>query len=117
MTRRSTAGAPASLGGQDRPGEADALRFRAKAEKEAAELQGLGQAARIRSEVDGAGGFTNYVALLNAQAKLRWNGQTPRFMIGGDKGGPNFLLPIPESEITGVQPAATATTTAAPAKR
>ena len=68
-------------------GEADALRFRAKAEKEAAELQGLGAAARYRSEIDGAGGFNNYVALLNAQARLRWNGISPRFMMGGGNGG------------------------------
>jgi regulator of protease activity HflC (stomatin/prohibitin superfamily) len=79
-------------------GDADALRLRAKAEKEAAELQGLGAQARYRSEIDGAGGFTNYVALINAQARLKWNGTAPRFMIGGEKGGANFLLPLPESE-------------------
>ena len=79
-------------------GDADALRLRAKAEKEAAELQGLGAQARYRSEIDGAGGFTNYVALINAQARLKWNGTAPRFMMGGEKGGANFLLPLPESE-------------------
>jgi modulator of FtsH protease HflC len=79
-------------------GDADALRLRAKAEKEAAELQGLGAQARYRSEIDGAGGFSNYVALINAQARLRWNGIAPRFMMGGEKGGANFLLPLPESE-------------------
>ncbi len=79
-------------------GDADALRLRAKAEKEAAELQGLGAQARYRSEIDGAGGFANYVALINAQARLKWNGTAPRFMMGGEKGGANFLLPLPESE-------------------
>ena len=79
-------------------GDADALRLRAKAEKEAAELQGLGAQARYRSEIEGAGGFANYVALINAQARLKWNGTAPRFMMGGEKGGANFLLPLPESE-------------------
>lgn len=79
-------------------GEADAIRFKAKAEKEAAELQGQGQASRFRSEIEGSGGFANYVALLNAQSRLRWNGVAPRFMMGGDKGA-SFLLPLPESEL------------------
>ena len=79
-------------------GDADAIRFRAKAEKEAAELQGLGAQARYRTEIDGAGGFANYVALINAQARLKWNGMAPRFMMAGDKGGANFLLPLPEAE-------------------
>lgn len=79
-------------------GDADAIRFRAKAEKEADELRGQGAAARYRYEIDGAGGFGNYVALINAQSRLRWNGIAPRFMISGDKGGTNFLLPLPESE-------------------
>ena len=80
-------------------GDADALRFRAQAEKEAAVLQGQGAAARYRSEIEGAGGFANYVALINAQARLRWNGIAPRFMVGGDKGGANFLLSLPEGEL------------------
>ena len=95
-------------------GDADALRFRAQAEKEAAELQGLGAAARYRSEIDGAGGFANYVTLMNAQARLRWNGVTPRFMMGGDKGA-NFLLSLPDAE-TQAAPAATAAP-ATPARR
>ena len=93
-------------------GDADALRFRAKAEKEAAELQGQGAAARYRSEIDGAGGFTNYVALLNAQARLRWNGIAPRFMLGGSgsaAGGANFLMSLPETELRDPAPVATPT--------
>ena len=83
-------------------GDADALRLRAKAEREAAELQGQGQAARLRTEIEGVGGFGNYINVLNAQARLRWNGVSPRFMMGGASGsGANFLLPIPEEEITG----------------
>ena len=95
-------------------GEADALRFRAKAEKEAAELQGLGAAARYRSEIEGAGGFTNYVALLNAQARLRWNGISPRFMLGSGNGGggASFLLPLPEGELRDPTPAIPATSSA-----
>jgi membrane protease subunit HflC len=80
-------------------GDADATRLRAKADKEAAELQGLGAQARYKAEIDGAGGFANYIALINAQARLKWNGTAPRFMIGGDKGGANFLLPLPEAEL------------------
>lgn len=82
-------------------GDADAIRFRARAEKEAAELQGQGAAARYRSEIEGAGGFANYVALINAQARLRWNGVAPRFMTGGQGGNPSFLMSLPESEIDG----------------
>jgi modulator of FtsH protease HflC len=81
-------------------GEADALRLRAQAEKEAATLQGQGAAARYRSEIEGAGGFSNYVALLNAQSRLRWDGVAPRLMLGGGgAGGANFLLPLPEGEL------------------
>ena len=79
-------------------GDADALRFRAQAEKEAATLQGQGSAARYRSEIEGAGGFDNYINVMNAQARLRWDGVAPRFMMGGDKGGTNFLMSLPESE-------------------
>jgi modulator of FtsH protease HflC len=95
-------------------GDADALRLRARAEKEAAELQGLGAQARYRSEIEGAGGFNNYVALINAQARLKWNGTAPRFMIGGDKGGANFLLPLPESEFRDSAPGAIPTQQAQP---
>ena len=96
-------------------GDADATRLRARADKEAAELQGQGAAAKYRSEIEGAGGFANYISLINAQSRLRWNGVAPRFMIGGgDKGGANFLLPLPESEFR--DPATTpASTTPAPA--
>ena len=94
-------------------GDADAIRLRAKAEKEAAELQGLGAQARYRSEIEGAGGFNNYVALINAQARLKWNGTAPRFMIGGDKGGANFLLPLPEAEFRDATPGAIPTQQAA----
>ena len=78
-------------------GDADALRLRAKAEKEAAELQGQGAAARYKSEIEGSGGFENYINVLNAQARLRWDGVAPRFMMG-DKGAPNFLMSLPDSE-------------------
>ncbi len=104
-------------------GDADAIRTRARAEKEAAELQGQGAAARYRSEIEGSGGFANYVSLLNAQSRLKWNGTAPRFMVGGDKGGTNFLLPLPTSEFEDAplqqpQRAATATTpTALPPAR
>ncbi len=86
-------------------GEADALRFRAQAEKEAATLQGQGAQARYKSEIDGAGGFENYISVLNAQARLRWDGVAPRFMTGGDKGGTNFLMSLPDVETRATGPA------------
>ena len=89
-------------------GDADALRVRARAEKEAAELQGQGQAARFKSEIEGAGGFTNYVSLINAQSRLKWNGVSPRFMMGGT-GAANFLMPLPDGETAEVQPTTQAT--------
>ena len=100
-------------------GDADATRLRAKADKEAAELQGQGAAAKYRSEIEGAGGFANYVALINAQARLKWNGVAPRLMLGGDKGGANFLLPLPESEFRdpAIAPPPAATTPATPPPR
>lgn len=92
-------------------GDADAIRLRARAEKEAAELQGLGAAARYRSEIEGAGGFANYVALLSAQARLRWNGVAPRFMTGGQGSSPSFLMSLPETELADTpRPAAAAST-------
>ena len=65
---------------------------------EATELAGQAAASRFKSEIEGAGGFTNYVTVLNAQARLKWNGVAPRFVMGGDKGAPNFLMPLPEDE-------------------
>ncbi len=90
-------------------GDADALRLRARAEKEAAELQGQGSAARYKSEIEGAGGFENYINVLNAQARLRWDGVAPRFMMAGDKGAPNFLMSLPDVD-TRPAPAAPAAT-------
>ncbi len=98
-------------------GDADALRLRAKAEKEAAELQGQGSAARYKSEIDGAGGFENYINVLNAQARLRWDGVAPRFMMGGDKGAPNFLMSLPDADMRAQQPAAPASPAATPPRR
>ena len=86
-------------------GDADALRLRAKAEKEAAELQGQGAAARYRSEIEGAGGFENYINVLSAQARLKWDGVAPRFMLGGDKGAPNLLMSLPDMDTRSPQPA------------
>jgi len=85
-------------------GDADALRLRAQAEKEAATLQGQGAQARYKSEIDGAGGFENYISVLNAQARLRWDGVAPRFMMAGDKGAPNFLMSLPDNDTKPAQP-------------
>ena len=98
-------------------GDADALRLRATAEREAAELQGQGAAARYRLEIEGSGSFANYIAVMNAQARLRWNGVVPRFVVGGDK-GTNFLLSLPDGEMPAAAvPAVPAAPATSPTRR
>ena len=82
-------------------GEADALRSRATAERDAAVLQGLGQAARLKSEIEGVGGFSNYLSVLQAQARLKWDGKSPGMLITDAGHAPSLLLPA----IGGAEPA------------
>lgn len=74
-------------------GEADATRARAQAERDAAVLQGQGQAARLRSEIEGVGGFANYLSVLAAQARLKWDGKSPGMLITDAAHAPSLLLP------------------------
>ncbi len=74
-------------------GEADAIRARAQADRDAAVLQGQGQAARLRSEIEGVGGFNNYLAVLAAQARLRWDGKSPSMLIADPAHAPTLLTP------------------------
>ena len=55
----------------------------AQAEAEALRLRGEGDAAATRARIEAAGGPDNYIRQIDAQSKLRWNGQVPQFMLGG----------------------------------
>ena len=63
--------------------EAEGNLVKAKAESEALRLRGEGDAAATRARIDAAGGAENYIRQIDAQSKLRWNGQVPQFMLGG----------------------------------
>jgi modulator of FtsH protease HflC len=74
-------------------GEADALRTRAAAERDAAALSGEGTALRLKAELEGSGGFSQYVQILQAQARLKWDGKAPGMLISGAGSVPTMLLP------------------------
>src|SRR5580692_6951230 len=63
--------------------EAEGNLVKAKADAEALKLRGEGDAAGTRARIDAAGGPDNYIRQIDAQSKLRWNGQMPQFMLGG----------------------------------
>src|SRR5579871_5208083 len=63
--------------------EAEGNLLNAKADAEALRLRGEGDAAATRARIEAAGGTDNYIRQIEAQSKLRWNGQVPQFMVGG----------------------------------
>src|SRR5215470_5039456 len=63
--------------------EAEGNLLKAKTDAEALRLRGEGDAAATRARVEAAGGADNYIRQIDAQSKLRWNGQVPQFMLGG----------------------------------
>ncbi len=63
--------------------EAEGNLLNAKADAEALRLRGEGDAAATRARIEAAGGTHNYIRQIEAQSKLRWNGQVPQFMVGG----------------------------------
>jgi modulator of FtsH protease HflC len=63
--------------------EAEGNLVKAKAEAESLRLRGEGDAAATRARIEAAGGPENYVRQIDAQSKLRWNGQVPQFVLGG----------------------------------
>ncbi len=63
--------------------EAEGNLLKAKADAEALRLRGEGEAAATRARIDAAGGAENYIRQIDAQSKLRWNGQVPQFVLGG----------------------------------
>lgn len=73
--------------------EAEGNLLKAKADAEGLRLRGEGEAAATRARIEAAGGTDNYVRQIDAQSKLRWNGQVPQFMLGS--GGANApAMPI-----------------------
>jgi modulator of FtsH protease HflC len=85
--------------------EAEGNLVKARAEAEALRLRGEGDAAATRARIEAAGGPDNYVRQIEAQSRLRWNGQVPQFVLGGGPGaGPGgganaptvpIILPLP----------------------
>jgi modulator of FtsH protease HflC len=86
--------------------EAEGNLLKAKADAEAMRLQGEAEAAATRARIEAAGGTENYIRQVDAQAKLRWKGDVPQFMLGGaggTSGAPMMPVVLP------LQPAVTAT--------
>ncbi|HSV25271.1 MAG TPA: SPFH domain-containing protein [Xanthobacteraceae bacterium] len=76
--------------------EAEGNLLKAKADAEALRLRGEGDAAATRARIEAAGGAENYVRQIDAQAKMRWNGQVPQFMLGGTgANGPTMPIILP----------------------
>jgi regulator of protease activity HflC (stomatin/prohibitin superfamily) len=63
--------------------EAEGNLLKAKADAEGLRLRGEGEAAATRARIEAAGGTDNYIRQIDAQSKLRWNGQVPQFVLGG----------------------------------
>jgi membrane protease subunit HflC len=63
--------------------DAEGNLVKAKADAESLRLRGEGDAAATRARIEAAGGPDNYIRQIDAQSKLRWNGQVPQFVLGG----------------------------------
>jgi membrane protease subunit HflC len=74
--------------------DAEGNLLKAKADAEALRLRGEGDAAATRARIEAAGGADNYVRQIDAQSKMRWNGQVPQFMLGGGNGANAPTVPI-----------------------
>jgi regulator of protease activity HflC (stomatin/prohibitin superfamily) len=82
--------------------EAEGNLVKARSDAEALRLRGEADAAATRARIDAAGGADNYIRQIDAQSKLRWNGQVPQFVLGGGAGANAPAVPI----ILPLQPAA-----------
>src|SRR6516164_2337712 len=60
--------------------DAEGNLLKAKADAEALRLRGEGDAAATRARIEAAGGADNYIRQIEAQSKMRWNGQVPQFV-------------------------------------
>lgn len=67
--------------------EAEGNLAKAKADAEGARLRGESDAAATRARIEAAGSLDNYVRQLDAQSKLRWKGDVPQFVLGGNGAG------------------------------
>ncbi len=74
--------------------EAEGNLLKAKADGDATRLRGEGEAQATRARIDATGGMDNYVRQMEAQAKLRWTGQVPQYMLGGNGGSGSPTIPI-----------------------
>lgn len=86
--------------------EAEGNLVKARAEGEGLKLRGEGDAAATRARIDAAGGADKFVLQIEAQSKMRWNGQMPQFMLGGATGAGSPTMPIILPISPGVTPAA-----------
>src|SRR5215467_11348636 len=75
--------------------EAEGNLLKARADAEALKLRGEGDAAGTRARIEAAGGPENYIRQIDAQSKLRWNGQMPQFMLGGGANAPAMPIILP----------------------
>ena len=74
--------------------EADGNLLKAKAEAEGIRLRGEGEAQATKARLEAAGGTDAYVRQVDAQAKLKWTGAVPQFMLGGGAGPGAPSMPI-----------------------
>ena len=74
--------------------EAEGNLAKAKADAEGLRLRGEGEAAATRVQIEAAGGAENYIRQIDAQAKLRWDGGVPQFVVGGTAGANAPTMPI-----------------------
>jgi regulator of protease activity HflC (stomatin/prohibitin superfamily) len=74
--------------------EAEGNLAKAKADAEALRLRGEGDAAATRARIEAAGGADNYIRQIEAQSKMRWNGQVPQFVLGGGAGPNAPAVPV-----------------------
>jgi membrane protease subunit HflC len=75
--------------------DAEGNLLKAKADAEGLRLRGEGDAAATRARIEAAGGADNYIRQIDAQSKLRWNGQVPQFMLGGSANAPAMPIILP----------------------
>src|SRR5215468_3273313 len=75
--------------------DAEGNLLKAKADAEGLRLRGEGDAAATRARIEAAGGTDNYIRQIDAQSKLRWNGQVPQFMLGNGVNAPAMPIVLP----------------------
>ena len=77
---------------------AKALLLQAGADKQAAALRGEGDAVARKAMIDASGGAASYVAIVEAEAKKKWDGGYPNVLTVSDKGMLPMLLNMPAKE-------------------